>query len=314
MVGYVENTPKGIFRTYEISVAEINYWNFGGEYLYSAAELEAEALLNNKWNVDVNIGRTGKTLNTDLLRGGPGVYTHAVTEQDYRISTDEARKLSFSLGYEYSFSDDKVSHRHEFGPHIFWKATTSLDLSTEFFITKGASDLQYIENDDLDEQGGFLLGRLDRKTYEITFRFNYAISPDLTIQYYGSPYISMGQYSAFKTLADPDAKDPGDVFHTFTSDEIAYDSDKRTYYLYEEDNPEPVFSFANPDFNFREFRSNLVLRWEYRLGSVIYLVWTHNRNSSEDITNDDLGYNFSSLFKEPAQNIFLIKFSYWFSL
>ncbi len=53
MVGYVENTPKGIFRTYEISLVEINFWNFGGEYLYSAWELEGTSLFTNKWGFNL---------------------------------------------------------------------------------------------------------------------------------------------------------------------------------------------------------------------------------------------------------------------
>jgi hypothetical protein len=47
--------------------------------------------------------------------------------------------------------------------------------------------------------------------------------------------------------------------------------------------------------------------------SVLYLVWTHNRTSEENITNDNILYNFSNLFSEPARIVFLIKFSYWFS-
>ena len=31
------------------------------------------------------------------------------------------------------------------------------------------------------------------------------------------------------------------------------------------------YSFGNPDFNFRQFRSNLVVRWEYLPGSTFTL-------------------------------------------
>jgi hypothetical protein len=175
-------------------------------------------------------------------------------------------------------------------------------------------DYQYISSHDMEGQVKYLLGRLDRTTYELTLRIDYAVTPDLTLQFYGSPYISMGHYSTFKTLADPDTKDPGKVFHIFTDEELKYNSDNRTYEIYDGTDPMPVLTFQDPDFNFREFRSNLVARWEYRPGSVLYLVWTHNRTSSESIHNDDLGYNFKELFNEPAENIFLIKFNYWFSL
>ena len=314
MVGYVENIPKGIFRTYEVQLTQINIWNFGGEYLNPAWELEGNFLFTNKWNLEAQVERDGKALSVNLLRGGPGVYVYGETDQDYFISTDESRKLSFGLGYENSLSDDRISKNHEFRTGLFWKITNSLQLSPEFSFEKRIDDYQYVSGYTLDDQDKYLLGRLNRKTYEFTLRIDYAITPDLTIQYYGSPYISMGNYSAFKTLADPDTKDPGKVFYTFTEDELQYDPGSRIYNLYDDPNSGPVLTFPDPDFNFREFHSNLVARWEYRPGSVLYLVWTNSRTSSEDITNDELGYNFKALFDEPAQNVFLIKFSYWFSL
>jgi hypothetical protein len=124
----------------------------------------------------------------------------------------------------------------------------------------------------------------------------------------------MGSYSHFKTLADADAKSAGNVFKTFTDSEMAYDQATRIYNVFNTTDPEPEYSFSNPDFNFRQFRSNLVARWEYRPGSVLYLVWTHSRTSNEDITSDALDYNFRGLFSEHAENVFLVKFSYWFSL
>lgn len=312
MVGYVENTPRGIFRTYEVSLAEINFWNYGGEYLNSTWELEGLSLFTNKWGFNFDISRTGKTLNTSLLRGGPGIYQHGLTEQEYEISTDESRKIFLSMEFENSFSDDKITHHNELALDLNWKATTSMLISSELRFNKSIDDLQYIEDDSIPA-GNYVLGRLTRKTDMITLRFSYALTPEFTIQYYGSPYISMGQFEAFKNLADPDSQDPGQVFHTFNASEIKYNENTGIYSIYDGTNPEPLYTFENPDFNFREFRSNLVARWEYRPGSVLYFVWTHNRTSDVNVTNDNIGYNIRGLFNEPARNVFLIKFSYWFS-
>jgi hypothetical protein len=313
MIGYVENTPRGIFRTYEISLVETNFWNFGGEYLNSSWELEGTSLFTNKWGFDFDVNRDGKMLNTSLLRGGPGIYQHGITEQEYEISSDESRKVFLSAEYENSFSDDRITHHNEIAMALNWKATTSMLLSSEIIFNKSIDDLQYINTYETGPSVHYLLGRLTRKTDMITFRFSYALTPEFTIQYYGSPYVSMGKYEAFKTLADPDTHDPDKVFHTFNEDEIKYDENTRVYSIYNGINTEPVYTFDNPDFNFREFRSNFVARWEYRPGSVLYLVWTHNRSSFEEATNDNIGNNLSRLFKEPARNVFLIKFSYWFS-
>ena len=313
-LGYVENTPRGFFRAYEFEFTQINLWNFGGEYLFSEFELETEFLFANKWNLHAEISRNGKALNTHLLRGGPGVYVFGTIRQDYFMSTDGSKNVSLGLGYENDYYDDKISHGHEFHTEINWKVTTSLEVTPEFSFDKNVYDYQYISGYTSGQEERYLLGRLDRKTYAITLRLNYAVTPEITLQYYGSPYITMGKYSHFKTLADPDANAAGNVFRTCTDSEIAYDPGTRMYDLFNSTNPEPEYSFSNPDFNFRQFRSNLVARWEYRPGSVLYLVWTHNRTSDEDITNDALDYNFRGLFREQAENVFLVKFSYWFSL
>ncbi len=74
------------------------------------------------------------------------------------------------------------------------------------------------------------------------------------------------------------------------------------------------YSFNNPDFNFRQFRSNLVVRWEYLPGSTLYLVWSQGRTSSDTNGIFSYGNDMKELFSTRPQNIFLIKLSYWFSL
>jgi len=313
-IAYIENIPKGIFRTYEVQLTQSNAWNFGGEFLRSEWDLEASSLFSNKWNFHARFDRMGKNLDVSLLRGGPGVYIFGQTGQDYFLSTDESKMLVFGLGYENNFSDDRISNRHEFHTELNWKITNSMQLAPEINYNKITDNYQYIHNNELEDQGRYLLGRLNRKIYEITIRINYAITPDFTIQYYGSPYVTTGHYSAFKTLADPDTENPENVFHTLTAGELQYNPTERIYELYDGIHTTPELSFADPDFNFRQFRSNLVARWEYKPGSVLYLVWTHNRTSSEDIRNDQLDYNLKGLFREHAENVFLIKFNYWFSL
>jgi hypothetical protein len=253
-----------------------------------------------------------KSLNVNLLRGGPGITGYGETSQDYFLSTDQARKVSLGIGYENDILDDKISKRHEMHAEVNWKATNSFQITPLFTYVKNITDHQYISNDDFKEQDRYLLGRLDRNTYEITLRLSYSITPVFTIQYYGSPYVTMGSYKDFKTLSDHTAKDPAKVFRSFSEAELTYNPTSREYHLNDGVNPE--LSFENPDFNFRELRSNLVARWEYRRGSVIYLVWTHNRTSDEKITNNSFDYNFNRLFNQHAENVFLIKFNYWFSI
>jgi len=74
------------------------------------------------------------------------------------------------------------------------------------------------------------------------------------------------------------------------------------------------YRFGNPDFNFREWNSNLVARWEFSPGSLIYLVWSQGR---VDFTSDgrfSARNGIDDLFRQHPHDIFLIKVSRWFSL
>jgi hypothetical protein len=63
----------------------------------------------------------------------------------------------------------------------------------------------------------------------------------------------------------------------------------------------------------QSFRSNLVLRWEWRAGSTLYLVW--QQDSESEITAPQrvsAGDMFSS-FGRRGDSFFAIKVAYWFS-
>jgi len=86
-------------------------------------------------------------------------------------------------------------------------------------------------------------------------------------------------------------------------------------YLVNEDNNSIVdYTFKKPDFNFNQFRSNFVFRWEYRPGSQIYVVWSNERTDWLNPGNEPLHSFAGRLFNTAANNIFLIKFNYWFSI
>ncbi len=67
-------------------------------------------------------------------------------------------------------------------------------------------------------------------------------------------------------------------------------------------------------FNFQQFRSNLVARWEYKPGSALFLVWTHGRSDYEKTNENSLSHGFSRMFEIASQNVFLLKFNYWFEI
>ena len=139
---------------------------------------------------------------------------------------------------------------------------------------------------------------------------NYSINPDLTIQYYGQPFISRGRYNNFNFVNNAVAKNLDERVTWYQPNQIS--SDDLTYLVDEDLDATVDYTFENPDFSFVQFRSNLVVRWEYIPGSEIYLVWSQGvtgfGDSKETLTRN---LNNQILDKKP-DNTFLIKATYRF--
>ena len=141
---------------------------------------------------------------------------------------------------------------------------------------------------------------------------NLAITPELTVQYYGSPFIGTGRYTSFKQATDTLAQANADRFHLYGPGEIAYRAADNAYVVTEAGGA-PAYTFANPDFSFRQFRSNLVARWEWRPGSSLYLVWSQGRTAAAANWVPSFATNWDQLWSTRPDNVFLVKVSYWFS-
>jgi hypothetical protein len=188
----------------------------------------------------------------------------------------------------------------------------SFSISPDYSLNN--SELEYVSTITNSDGTKYLFGKLDMKTLSLTLRVNYTINPELSIEYYGQPFVSAGKYSVFKKITEPHAEHFDDRFYVFKESEISYNASGNTYTVDETGNGSENYSFSNPDFNFRQFRSNLVLRWEYLPGSTFYFVWSQGRTSSA--SNGEFSYrnDVNNLFDIKPHNVFLLKFSYWFSL
>jgi hypothetical protein len=157
------------------------------------------------------------------------------------------------------------------------------------------------------------VSEVSQNTLRFTARMNFNITPELTLQYYGQPFITRPTYSNFAYVSNPLAKKYDDRFKAFESNQISFNNGE----FYVDENADEItdYSFNKPDFNFVEFRSNLVMRWEYKPGSEFYLVWSQGStpNASGDLDSPVFSSLFDNAFAEQAQNIFLLKWTYRFT-
>ncbi len=160
----------------------------------------------------------------------------------------------------------------------------------------------------------YIFASLKQKTAALTVRLNYSITPDISIEYYGQPFISAGKYTEFKNVHNPMADEFQNRFFVFNPNQISFNASQNMYYIDEGMDGSPDYSVYNPNFNFLEFRSNLVIRWQYNPGSAVYLVWSQGRTGITSSGDFSLGNGISDLFHVKPYNVFLLKFSYMFNL
>jgi hypothetical protein len=309
-ISYLINKPVSVFNSYNIGLEQFNSWNFNATYLGSGGHLSFNSQFTNNWSLNVNLIFHSQQVDTRILRGGPDMIMPNNLMTFGQVKTDESKKLILDFAYEYVKSGDGSATNYTFGPGISVRPIQYLKIGVSANYAENYDNLQYVTEKDYMSEKRYILGTIDQKTLGLTFRLDLNITPEFSVQYYGSPFVSMGQYSDFKKVTTPDAESYNDRFALLNSTLLP--SGK---YGVDDDNDMAIdYTIENPDFNFHEFRSNLVAKWEYRLGSFIYFVWARSKTGNTGSSDISFGESYKELRSIYPENIFLIKLNYWFSL
>ena len=313
-VAYYIRNPFAIFNNFYLNTNYWMYWNFSGKLLATNTNMNFNSQFKNRWRLNGNFNRQSENISTTLLRGGPSFIMPGNQSFNLNVSSDQSKKLSFFVGNYHGHGDADSFTGHEYYAEVNYRPANSIAISVEPSYGIRRSELQYVSTTGSAENPAYIFATLDQTTLSFTFRVNYTINPELSIEYYGQPFVSGGEYTDYKKITDPNADKFRDRFHVFTPEEISYDSGNNIYNIDENGDGNVDYSVGNPDFNFRQFRSNLVVRWEYRPGSTLYLVWSQGRTSSDPNGTFSYGNDMKELYQVTPHNVFLVKFSYWFSL
>ena len=309
-IAYFVNKPVSIFRTYKIDLEQFNSWNFNGTYLGSGSHLAFTSEFKNQWSLGLNLIFHSPAMDTRILRGGYDMMMPYSLLSFGGLHSDYSRKLSAGFDYSFETRGNNSEKLYEIKPGITYRPFRRFKVSVSGDLIRNNNDLQYVATCDYLTEKRYILGAIDQTTVGLTLRLDLNITPEFSILYYGSPFISRGTYSGFKYVTDPVADSYGDRFARFNN--VIQSGDN---YMFDANGDAvPDFSIANPDFNFHQFRSNFVAKWEYRLGSTIYLVWSSERTGATGASDLSLRNSFGELRSIFPNNIFLIKFNYWFSL
>ncbi len=215
-------------------------------------------------------------------------------ESGASFSTDRGRRLVFDIDYQNEYSTDKINRTHSVTPGVTMRIGDRISLSADFNTEWNRDNMQYVGRYLVDEGNPiYVMALLNQRTYSLTMRLQANLTPDLSIQFYGSPFTSTGRYTDFKRATNTLSRNYNERFETLSDPEEGLDN------------------FSNPDFSFNEFRSNLVVRWEYRPGSTVYFVWEHQMSERAAMILGGWGGNLDRMWGLPARNTFMVKLNYW---
>jgi hypothetical protein len=309
--GYEQFRPGRVLRRWRSEVFPVAQWTFGGERLESLVGTHNTFQHVNYWGGWFGMEYGFDGLSTDLLRGGPAVRTPPRAGAWAGLYSDARRKLNARLEANASLEQETDASFLRLAPSLTYRPSGRTELSLTPAAAWNTVPWQFIAERGVAGRREYVVGRLDQTTVSLTARINYTFRPDLSFQLYAQPFVSAGEYTAFQRLQDARAMDVASRFHRFAADDLAYDAEARLYRADLNGDGVPELSFPDRDFNVKEMRTNSVVRWEFRPGSTLFVVWSQGRSASDVDGSFRLRRDTNRLLAAEDTNVLLIKLSYW---
>lgn len=282
--------------------------------MYSQFNTNTGATFKNNWQASTSLTWNPYDVSNNALRGAGALRKPSGIGWSANVNSDYRRRFYAGLNFFKFWGTGGVVGFNSVGISFTVVPINSLNISLSAnYDNSWRKQDQFVQNVTFNNATRTIVGQLKQQTIRFTGRLNFNITPDLTIQYYGQPFLTRPTYQQFAYVINPLANKYDDRFKPYTASQISYNNG--TYAVDENNDGLTDYSFSKPDFNFVQFRSNMVVRWEYRPGSELFLVW------SEGNTADAFGELntpiFQSLFNNAfsggnARNIFLLKWTYRF--
>jgi hypothetical protein len=312
---YNQFEPKWIYRSFNLNSDIYSIYNFGGDIIGGGYEWNANLELKNFWRIFTGGNLNGANLSNDILRGGPMMKLPGAFNSRLGFSSDSRKKLGLNVFTNLSTAYENSANSIYTEVDLSYKPTNYLVITISPSFNKSFTELQYVTQTDYNGIPRYIFGSIDQRTISTSFRVNLNLSPNLTFQYWGQPFVATGKYYDYKFITDPMASKYGNRFWTYNEKQSTFDIDH--YKVDENLDGKTDYTFGKNDFNVKQFLSNLVVRWEYSPGSTIFLVWSQVRSYYTDNGKMDFFNNLGDLFnkgKNVPHNVFLVKFSYRFGL
>jgi hypothetical protein len=293
--GFFDRHKRAFYQRFQWNLNWWQYWTTNSLPTEAAFNTNTHTNLKNSMGVHLGgtLGGLGTTYCYSCARGGPALRQDTYLAPWAGINGDDRKALTPYMWFNWRRADGGRTTFASYSPELDLRVASRFSSALSLNYSRNHSDRQWYGN--ITDTAGVLhytFAHLDQTTVGLTLRLNYTVSPDMSIQVYAQPFDSKGTYSNVRELSATPRAD-------------RYDDRFRTY-------GDTAVTNRPGGFNYKQFASNVVFRWEYRRGSVLYVVWNQGR---QGVLGAEGTGNFQTdmqdLFKLHPLNTFLVKMSYW---
>jgi hypothetical protein len=298
-------------KNHNVNAAIFGSSNFDGDLTSAGVWTSAFWWFRNDWTLQLRGAYNPETVNPRRSRGGPLMLNQPGYETGLFFDTDGSRTRYYYVDAYSYVQPEEDSWSWSVNPFMNWKPRSNVVISVGPGFERSRDSAYPFTT--LDDPAAthtygrrYLFSRLDQTTFSANIRFNISFTPSMSLEFFGQPLVSTGEYRDVRELARPrslDFIDPGAGPWTYDPATNLFDPDGA--------GPESAYT---EDFNFKSLRGNAVFRWEYSPGSTLFLVWTQERTDEEPFGDFRAGRSLRRLVEADADNIFLAKVTYYLNL
>lgn len=335
-VAYQEVRPRLWFRTSKVEF--FTYHDFSHEALLEPGSLDSWSRAHtsgrahfssnvqflNFWTANVRLSFEPNSMSRTATRGGPIMADPGSVGLSFGFGTDNRQVLSLRPRLGLTWGRQNHGDELNVGLGMTLQPSSRLLITLTPSLDQTVSAAQYvITTDTLSYEPTFgrryLFADLERRDLSMVTRMNLTFTPKLSFEFYAQPLISSGDYVTYKQLAEPQTFE----FDTFEEGSVAgagclggrtCQDDTGTRHVDFDGDGSSDFSFADRNFNMRSLSSTAVLRWEYKPGSTIFLVWQHRQRDESHVGDFDIDRDFNALVGAPSDDVIILKANIWLSL
>lgn len=287
---FTDQNTTAHFRDRNLWFGAWNNRNFDRNTLERGVFAEAFGTFANYWTANNSLFFTGEAFNDRATRGGPLVRTPASWSWDGSVGSDARKIFTAQLNAHADHARDG-SYTRTLGLALTARPRSNLQLSAGPSLTRLHDHTQYVTTiadpaATATYGAHYVFADLEQRTFALETRADWTLTPRLSFQLYLQPFIASGDFHDYHALAAARTRDYAPFAYTG----------------------------ASPDFNFRSVRGNAVVRWEFRPGSALYVVWNENRADVAPLGDFRLRRDLRAIPGAPSHDVFLVKFSYWLPL